>query len=266
MAVAPIENCDGIVHDLFRKVECPEGPRVERTSLKVLLELPPPLRKAVVAVYKFPDHTGQRKISDNMALFSTAVTQAADSFLIEALQSAGRGSWFSVVERGGLANLTRERQLVKSTRTTYEGEGASQLKPLLFAGLILEGGIVAYDSNEVTGGQGARYLGIGVTNRYRKDRVTASIRMVLVQTGEVLLSVTASKTVLSVGVGIDAFRFVELGTELVEFERGRTRNESSTYAVRAAIEAAVYALIMEGIERDLWDFKAPTEEADEAVD
>jgi curli production assembly/transport component CsgG len=194
-----------------------------------------------------------------MALFSTAVTQGAEMFLIGALQNAGRGTWFSVVERAGLDHITRERQLIKSTRTTYEGEGASILKPLLFAGLILEGGIISYSSNEETGGIGARFLGLGAQNRYRRDRVTVSLRMVLVQTGEILLSVQTSKTIFSAASGLDVFRFIELGTELIEIERGKTRNENADYAVRSAIETAVYSLIMDGIHNDLWDFETHEE-------
>ena len=86
-----------------------------------------PRQKAVVSVYSFADQTGQRATADNMALFSTAVTQGADSFLIDALMSAGRGKWFIVAERANLESLTRERQLIISTRNNYDGEGANQL-------------------------------------------------------------------------------------------------------------------------------------------
>jgi len=233
---------------------CPEDARVERTTLKKLLDLPPPKQKAVIAVYEFKDLTGQRKPSTKMALFSTAVTQGADNYLIQALRSAGNGDWFVVVERKGLDHLTKERQLIKNTRKTYDGEGGNKLKPLLFAGIILEGGIVSYESDIQTGGNGARYLGIGNTNQYRKDDITVSIRAVLVQTSEVLLNVTVSKTILSAGVSRDVFRFTELGTELVEVETGYTQTEATGYATRAAIETAVYELVMEGLDKQLWDF------------
>ena len=233
---------------------CPEEARVERVTLQKLLDLEPPKQKAVIAVYQFKDLTGQRKPSDKMALFSTAVTQGADSYLIEALLNTGNGNWFAVVERGGLDNLSKERQLIKSTRKTYDGEGANKLKPLLYAGIILEGGIISYESDIMTGGNGARYLGIGNTNQYRKDDITVSIRAVLVQTSEVLLNKTVSKTVLSAGVSRDIFRFTELGTELVEIETGYTQTEAIGYATRAAIETAVYELVMKGLEKQLWDF------------
>ena len=239
---------------LIYGLTCPEEARVERVTLQKLLDLPKPNQKAVIAIYEFKDLTGQRKPSNKMALFSTAVTQGAENYLIEALRKAGDGEWFVVVERVGLNNLTKERQLIKSTRDTYDGKGANKLKPILYAGIILEGGIVSYDSDIMTGGNGARYLGIGNTNQYRKDDITVSVRAVLVQTGEVMLNTTVSKTILSAGVSRDVFRFTELGTELVEIETGYTQTEATGYATRSAIETSVYSLIQEGLEKQLWDF------------
>lgn len=235
-------------------ITCPEDARVERVTLQKLLDLPSPKQKAVIAVYRFDDLTGQRKPSDRMALFSTVVTQGADNYLIQALSSTGNGKWFTVVERNGLDHLTKERQLIKSTRKTYDGENGNTLKPILYAGIILEGGIVSYESDIMTGGNGARYLGIGNTNQYRKDDVTVSIRAVLVQTSEVMLNVIVSKTILSAGVSRDVFRFTEQGTELVEIETGYTQTEATGYAIRSAIETAVYTLVMEGLDKQLWDF------------
>ena len=237
---------------------CVQGPQIVPTAATQLLNLPPPNNKAVVAVYDFPDLTGQRKSNDNIASFSTAVTQGGVDILIAALRDAGRGNWFAVVERSGLDSLTRERQLIKNTRDTYAGEGGNVLKPLLYAGLILEGGIISYDTNLRTGGTGARYLGIGAKNQYREDKVTVSLRAILVQTGEVLLTVTSTKTILSTGRGTDLFRFYELGTELGEYESGSTENEPIGHAVRAAIEAAVYGLFIQGLEKEVCDFNYDT--------
>ena len=246
----------GIGKQISNNQVCIKGPVIEPSATQQLLDLPWPNQKTVVAVYEFPDLTGQRKSSDNIASFSTAVTQGADHILVEALRDAGRGNWFAVVERIGLDNLTKERQLVRSTFENYNkgANGKTILKPLLYAGMIIEGGIVSYDTNLRTGGVGARYLGIGMKNQYREDNVTVVLRAVLVQTGEVLLKVTATKTVLSSGSGGDVFRFIEMGTELVEVERGYTENEAPGRAVRAAIEAAVYGLVMQGLEKEVWDF------------
>jgi curli production assembly/transport component CsgG len=205
-----------------------------------------------VAVYRFPDLTGQRKPAQNFASLSSAVTQGAEVFLIKALQDAGKGKWFQVVERVSLDNLVKERQLIRSQRELYEKEQAKPLTPLLVAGIMLDGGIVGYDSNIGTGGIGARFLGIGANQEYRKDEVTIVIRVISISTGEVLLSTGASKTVFSTSTGANIFKFVDMGTKSVEFEAGSTINEPTTYAVRIAIEAAITDMVKEGAKKKLW--------------
>jgi curli production assembly/transport component CsgG len=209
----------------------------------------------VVAVYGFTDKTGQRKESPNIALFSTSVTQGGVELLIDALKTAGGGTWFRVVERQGLDHLVRERQIIRTARDEAAkklNEDSKGVGPLLFAGIIVEGGIVGYDSNVRTGGLGARYLGIGRTKQYREDVVTVSLRAVSVLSGEVLLNVQTTKTILSYGSSGDIFRFVEQGTRLVEYEDGVGNNESVTYAVRTAIEAAVLEMVYQGHDRSFW--------------
>jgi len=256
-------------------LECVDEPkRVELPTYRKLRYLPPAEQMPVVAVYTFGDGTGQRKSQDNVASFSTAVTQDAKSLLIDALKAAGsgenpKGTWFRVVERGtGLDNLVRERQIVRSTRSEKaKAEGLDEfqeLQPMLFAGMILEGGVVGYDTNIETGGTGARYLGIGTTNQYRRDSIVISLRAVSTLTGEVILNVQTSKTVLSSGQAGDVFRFLDMDTKLLELESGMTQNESVTWAVRSAIEAAVLALIKQGDERGYWKIVYP-EDWDEQV-
>ena len=79
------------------------------------------------------------------------------------------------------------------------------------------------------------------------------------QTGQVLLNVLTSKQIYSTSTGLDTFRFTENGTELFELESGFAANETQTYAVRSAIEAAVYAIVIQGIEHNLWDFELQKE-------
>ena len=231
---------------------CKEFPEVIKLpSYLKLLELPPAERMPIVAVYNFQDKTGQRKSREGIADFSTAVTQGATEMLIDALKSAGQGKWFRVVERQGIDNLVRERQIIRSARQEFQSD-TQGVGPLLFAGMIIEGGIIGYDTNITSGGRGARYLGIGASRQYRQDQVTVSLRAVSVHSGEVLLNVQTRKTILSYGKGGDIFRFIEQGTELVEYEDGSAVNESVTYATRTAIEAAVLELVNQGHERDFW--------------
>ena len=220
-----------------------------------LINVLPPKVQPIVAVYpnSFTDQTGQRKSNSSFALFSTAVTQQPSALLIRALKHASNGKFFRVVERVGLDNLTKERQLIRSAREQMpDGSESKSVPPLLFAGVLLEGAVIAYDTNVATGGMGARYLGIGKSIQYREDNITVSLRMVSVATGEILIEVLSQKTVFSYGQSDDVFKFIEMGTELIEIELGNSRNESTTIALMKAIEGAVLELINIGYDRRFW--------------
>jgi curli production assembly/transport component CsgG len=229
----------------------------KKTQTQTLLnQLPAPQRPVAIAVYGFTDQTGQFKPSAQGQTLSRAVTQGAGSMLVKALQDAGNRNWFTVVERERLDNLLKERQIIGEMRKRYLGEqevDPSALPALLFAGVLLEGGIVGYDTNTVTGGAGAAFLGIGARTEYRQDTVTVYLRAVSVRTGEVLANVTASKTIASQALGASAFKFVAF-RELLEAEAGITSNEPDQIALQQAIEKAVYGLVLEGVELDLWRF------------
>ncbi len=226
-----------VINKSFTSVEAPSQPPV------------------VVAVYSFKDQTGQRKPSNTLSLFSTAVTQGAESYLIKSLQEVGNRQWFTVVERVGLDNLLKERQMIKQTREIYDGEKAKMLPPLTLAGVILEGAIVDYNSNTLTGGTGARYLGVGPYTQYTQDLVVISLRLVSVTTGEVLTTVTVEKNLLSTQDGVTALRFFNQATRAFEFDASQSFNEPGNYALRSAIETAVVELIRKGERQGLWAFK-----------
>lgn len=219
--------------------------------------IPPPAsgKPISVAVYSFQDKTGQRRPQSNIASLSTAVTQGAEVFLIKALNDVGKGKWFEVVERVGLDNLTKERLIIRQMREAYEGANAKPLMPMQFAGIIIEGGVIGYDTSTKSGGIGARWLGIGAQSQYSEDIVTVSLRAVSVNTGKVLASITVQKTILSSSDSVSALKFFDLGTKAFEAETGMTINEPGTYAVKAAIEAGVLELIKEGQRKGIWDFK-----------
>ena len=240
-------------------------PFVQGTPTKTLLQEMPDLIntptdgegnpvKITVAVYKFPDVTGQRK----KVGLSTAVSQGADVWVIQALMAVGKGSWFTVVERASLDNIVKERQLIRSTRALYDStDSEDALQPMLFAGLILEGGIVGYDTNTTSGGAGMRYFGLSVGEEYRTDQVTVSLRLVGVQTGEILLTVSSTKTIASTSNGADVFRFLDLGTRALEIEYGNAANEPVNYAIRTAIEYGILQMVYEGKEQGLWEWELP---------
>jgi curli production assembly/transport component CsgG len=212
-----------------------------------------------IALYSFTDRTGQRKPSSTQSLFSTAVTQGADVYVMKSLQEAGDGKWFRVVERVGIDSLIKERQLIRQMREQEQGDNADTLPPLMVAGIILEGGIIDYNTNIKTGGLGMRYLGIGPYSQYTEDQVVVSFRLVSVQTGEVLTTVTIEKNLLSSSEGITAFRYFNTGTNAFEFDGQQTTNEPGNYAIRSAIETGIVELIKSGERKKLWRFKQSQE-------
>lgn len=246
---------------IFQPVSSGKASTDYRSGISDLLRaLPPPAEPIVVAVYKFRDQTGQYKSSDSLVQYSTAVTQGATSMLVRALMEAGNGKWFTVLEREGLTDLMNERKIINQTREMYEGNKnpaethAPTLPALLYAPILLEGGIVAYETNLLTGGLGARYFGLGGSTEFRRDTVTSMLRAVSVKNGAVLNHVDARKTVLSMQLDSGLFRYVSF-MRLLEFEAGVSSNEPPQMAVMESIEACVYGMIMEGIAKDLWSFQ-----------
>tara|TARA_X000001382_G_C3151227_1_gene173053 strand:- start:183 stop:950 length:768 start_codon:yes stop_codon:yes gene_type:complete len=220
-----------------------------------LKNIKPVKQKPVVAIYpnSFVDYTGQRKSNGQFALFSTAITQAPDAFLIRALKHSGNGKFWTVVERVGLDSLTKERQIIRSTRDSFEED--STVKPLIFAGLLMQGGVLSYDTNILSGGAGARYLGIGSSTQYREDLITVSLRLVSVSTGEILIETSAQKSLLSVAISQDIFRFLDEGQRLIEVENGKAQNESTSLVLQLAIEECVLDIIKQGIQKGYWKYE-----------
>lgn len=218
-----------------------------------LKKLPLPTEKVVVAVYKFKDQTGQYKPSENNANWSTAIPQGTTSILMKALEDS---NWFTTIERENIGDLLNERQIIKTTRQEYaqntqDKNSIQQLPPLLFAGIIIEGGIISYDTNIMTGGAGLRYFGVGGGTQYRQDRLSVYLRAVSTNTGKILKTVYTTKTILSQSINGNFFRYVD-PERLLEAEIGVTKNEPVHLAVKEAIEKSVYDLVIEGVKDNLW--------------
>lgn len=247
----------------------PVGPQEARISentgaTEQLFDLPPPESPVVVGVYNFKDQTGQYKNVENGSTFSTAVTQGATTILIKALEDS---KWFRPIERENFQNLLNERNIIRTTRQEYSNPNnpPQKLNPLLFAGILLEGGVISYDSNIMTGGVGARYFGVGGNTQYRQDRITVYLRAISTNSGEVLKTVNVSKTLLSQAVDVGVFRYVNF-QRLLEIETGFTKNEPAQLAVQEAIETAVRLLILEGIDDELWGTKEGPDKDKELLD
>jgi curli production assembly/transport component CsgG len=215
-----------------------------------LLQLPEPKGKVIAAVYAFRDQTGQYKPAPDSS-FSSTVTQGAAALLVKALQDSG---WFTPVERENLQDLLTERKIVRALELPSDKAAPVVIPQLTPASIIIEGGIIAYESNVRTGGAGATYLGIGLSSQYRVDQVTVGLRSVDIRTGQIINSVSTTKTIYSYEVRPTVFKFVNF-KDLVQFESGMTRNEPAQLCVREAIEAAVMHLIVQGLRDQVWALK-----------
>jgi len=234
----------------------------ESTTIKTtLLDSLNPISPIIVGVYKFRDQTGQYKQLEIGSSWSTAVTQGATTILMKALEDS---KWFIPLERENLSNLLNERQIIRSTRKEYEGDSL-KLAPLLFASVILEGGVISYDSNIRTGGAGARYFGAGASSEYREDRITIYLRAVSTSNGQVLKTVYVSKIILSQAISANLFRYVDV-KKIVEVEIGVTQNEPKQLAVKEAIDKAVEYLTIEGVLDGIWSVNANQENLQELAD
>jgi curli production assembly/transport component CsgG len=247
-------SCSPLFHQPFGTQDAELGP--ETQMKRELLELPEPQEKIVAAVYKFRDQTGQYKPSQVGASWSTAVTQGATNILIRALEESG---WFIPIERENISNLLNERKIIRSSREQYEGSSSVALPPLLFAGVLIEGGIVSYETNVYTGGAGVRYFGSDASAQYREDRVTIYLRAVSTSNGMILKTVYTTKSILSQEVSVGVFRYVKF-KRLLEAETGYTYNEPTEMAITEAIEKGIYSLILEGVMDDIWSLKYPHQE------
>ena len=220
-----------------------------------LVSLPKPKGKIAAAVYGFRDQSGQYKSSPDSS-FSTAVTQGGTALLIKALSESG---WFIPVERENLQNLLTERKIVRALEGALTPNAAPIVIPQLVpASILIEGGVISFESNVRTGGAGARFLGIGLSTQYRVDQVSVNLRSVDIRGGQILQSVSTTKTIYSYEVNPSVFKFVNF-KNLLEIEAGMTRNEPAQMCVREAIEAAVGHLIVQGVRDGNWELKTPSE-------
>lgn len=241
-----LSGCAGIVATSENLEGAPATLTPRGATYQDLVSLPNPAGKIFVSVYDFRDQTGQYRPAP-ASTFSTAVTQGAAAMLTGALSESG---WFIPLERVGLQNLLTERRII---RAEFERFGQPDTLPSLrAASVMLEGGIIAFESNVRTGGAGAEYFGIGASGQYQVDQVTVNLRAVEISTGEILANVTTTKTIYSKELRAGVYRFIDF-RRLLEAEVGITTNEPVQMAVMSAVESAVIHLIARGVENRLWN-------------
>lgn len=239
------------------------------TTAQSLEDLRPPPRPITVAVYDFPDLTGQRKPGGVVADLSTAVTQGASSLVIEALKSAGGGGWFDVVDRTRDADQARERSIRLAAETNDGKKPAPVMVPLRPADYILNGGIITYERSIESGDATADWLGLGGGADTNRNFVSVTMRLVNAETAEVVQSVTVHKSIDSVTAGIfsrnRAAPYGEYPQSLLDIypslsdaldaNFSRTVGELTEIALREAIETAIRDLIIKCKADGVWSVR-----------
>src|SRR3546814_17700175 len=81
--------------------------------------------------------------------------------------------------------------------------------------------------------------------------VCSSDLAVSVKTGEVLSTISVRKSIASIGLDANTFRYVAF-KDLLELEAGVAYNESDPLALQQASVAAVYGLVIGGASTDRW--------------
>jgi curli production assembly/transport component CsgG len=247
----------------------------------MLAQLPPAPRQITVAVYDFPDLTGQRKPTPPGAVvseLSTAVTQGASSIMIEALKAAGSGTYFNVVDRTRDADQVRERSVIAdstgspSNKPDKKADGKAgssaanaNIRRLRPAEYIINGGLVAFERSVLISNSSLAILGIGGSKSVIRNYVSVTMRMVRADTAEVVASVTAYRSVDTDTAGISSHSRASNGlfpdtlltkypspSDYLEADFSGTRNEMTQIAIREAIEAGLIELIDRGNQMALW--------------
>ncbi len=215
------------------------------TRVEYLLRmLPSPVKPMNVAII-LEDMSGQYRRQENVASFSTAVSQAVTEMGIKAALKSPQ--WFTVLERKGINYLSMERKILKSANP-------NMTPPLKPADFIVLGGVSQFEHDIVTGGVGFRLLGIGASHRYGIDSVVVDLRVIDPVDGRVVQAVSCAKRIFSYEIRANVYKFIDEDS-LLEGEVGGNDNEPAQLCVREALEKAMFMLCAEMGLTKTWPFK-----------
>ena len=91
---------------------------------------------------------------------------------------------------------------------------------------------------------------VNAKNEVYSDQVSIALRVVSVQTGEVIEAIFVTKSILSQMNGLSGLKIIN--TTTLGLEAGSVENEPVSIAIRMAIAAAVEELRKRGIENQWW--------------
>lgn len=196
---------------------------------------PHPRQRVMTAVNSIQDQTG--KLS--FGLFGPD----AGMMLAQALQNAGGGAWFAVVDRDSLDELAASHRFALDQ---------PRRRP---RAVRVDCTITSVDSALERGGDGAALLGASANSPYWRISVTMDLRASSVFPGPVPVQVSVREELYAAPLRDGGVKYASLGAQLPA-RTGFSAESPPELAVREAMEKAVYRLVLRATARKLWAFAA----------
>jgi curli production assembly/transport component CsgG/holdfast attachment protein HfaB len=181
-----------------------------------------------ISVGEVADKTGQR---EGLAE-SSIISQGISEMVMSAFYKTGKTR---MVERFDLRIPLAENKMTETKMITQANQKAG---PVRASDFVVLGALTELNYNILSEGAGLYVHGIGAKGRTVIINVGLDLRMINAQTFDVVYVSSLQKQIY--GFEVDANVFSFFGSQLVEFDAGRIKNEPLQLGVRSVVEMAVY--------------------------
>ncbi len=188
----------------------------------------------VVSVGEVADKTGQR---EGLAE-SSVISQGISEMVMSAFYKTGKAR---MVERFDLRIPLAENKMTETKMITREA--TQRVGPVRASDFVVLGALTELNYNILSEGAGLFIKGVGGKGRTVIINVGLDLRIVNAQTFDVVYVSSLQKQIYGFEVDVNVFRF--FGSQLVEFDAGRIKNEPLQLGVRSVVEMAVYQFMTE---------------------
>ncbi len=187
----------------------------------------------VVSVGEVADKTGQREGLAESAVISQGISE----MVMSAFYKTGKTR---MVERFDLRIPLAENKMAETKMITQANQ---RIGPVHASDFVVLGALTELNYNILSEGAGLHVHGIGGKGRTVIINVGLDLRMVNAQTFDVVYISSLQKQIYGFEVEANVFSF--FGSQLVEFDAGRIKNEPLQLGVRSVVEMAVYQFMTE---------------------
>ena len=191
-------------------------------------------RLPVISVGEVADKTGQREGLGE----SSVASQGISEMVMSAFYKSGKTR---MVERFDLRIPLAENKMTETKMITQQ---ASQpVGPVRASDFVVLGALTELNYNILSEGAGLFIQGAGAKGRTVIINVGLDLRMINAQTFDVVYVSSLQKQIYGFEIEANVFRF--FGSQLVEFDAGRIKNEPLQLGVRSVVEMSVYQFMTE---------------------